>query len=354
MDDTAIIEILVQHECDMQIAFRNVFKLDYGIVWAPHAPEEIKTKMDYGLLKAFETKSQYVLAIEALESFGPGAGCPVNLDQSRITVNEVAGLWIIWLCFLAVSFIIFLTSFLLKHYCRINPTPLSRIERQKRRNDVGISSFRWMFSEIQAILARKLSLLLWKAEFESWDPKASTIAPDKGGRNDFACFSFENNREDNITPISPKKTSRLQSLLSSIVPRSPKHSDSSFPTIITLESPKSTSAFRKELNNAAKRLNKDSLVQFSKEKMNNLIIQFATRQTESITERAKIIRTFSNKFNLEPEPMRRRFIIPKANSHANLLQAFTSALSKKKQPKSKLLNELLISIIKLLLLWNSL
>ena len=88
--------------------------------------------------------------------------------------------------------------------------------------------------------------------------------------------------------------------------------------------------------------------------MDNFIIQFATRQTESITERANIIKAFSTTFNVESEPMRRKFIIPKANSHANLLQAFTSALSKKKQPKSKLLNELLISIIKLLLLWNSL
>ena len=69
------------------------------------------------------------------------------------------------------------------------------------------------------------------------------------------------NREDSIIPVSPKKTSRLQSLLSSIAPRSPKRSaDSSFPTIITLESPKSTSAFRKELKNAARKLNQDSLV----------------------------------------------------------------------------------------------
>ena len=157
------------------------------------------------------------------------------------------------------------------------------------------------------------------------------------------------NREDSIIPVSPKKTSRLQSLLSSIAPRSPKRSaDSSFPTIITLESPKSTSAFRKELKNAARKLNQDSFVQFSKEQMDNFIIQFATRQIESITEKANIIKAFSTTFNVESEPMRRKFIIPKANSQPNLLQAFTSALSKKKQPKNKLLNEFLILIIKLL------
>ena len=107
-----------------------------------------------------------------------------------------------------------------------------------------------------------------------------------------------------------------------------------------LESPKNTPAFRKKLNKTAKRLNKDSFVQFSKEKMNNFIIQFATRQSETIAEKEVIIKVFSNKFNLKSEPMRQKLIIPKVNSNAKWLQAFTPAPAKKKQPKNKLLSEL--------------
>ena len=150
------------------------------------------------------------------------------------------------------------------------------------------------------------------------------------------------NREDSIIPISPKKTTRLQSLISKMSPRSPKQSsDISSPSIIVFESPKNPSALRKELNIAAKRLNKGSLVQFSKQRLNNFITQYATRQTETIAEKEVIIKAFSNKFKLEPGPMRQRFIVPKVNSNAKWLQAFTPAPAKKKQPKNKLLSELL-------------
>ena len=59
MSDTASLEVLVQQECDFEIAFKDVIRMDFGIVWAQHAPEEIKTKMDVGILKALETKSEY-------------------------------------------------------------------------------------------------------------------------------------------------------------------------------------------------------------------------------------------------------------------------------------------------------
>ena len=160
------------------------------------------------------------------------------------------------------------------------------------------------------------------------------------------------NREDSIIPISPKKTTRLQSLISSIVPRSSRRSpDSSSLSIIVLESPKNTPAFRKKLNKTAKRSNKDSFVQFSKEKMNNFIIQFATRQPETIAEKEVIIKVFSNKFNLKSEPMRQKLIIPKVNSNAKWLQAFTPAPAKKKQPKKV---NCFISFIKLRFLLISL
>ena len=75
--------------------------------------------------------------------------------------------------------------------------------------------------------------------------------------------------------------------------------------------------------------------------MNNFITQYATRQTETIAEKEVIIKAFSKLFELEPDPMRQRLIVPKVNSNAKWLQAFPPAPAKKKQPKNKLLSELL-------------
>ena len=71
MSDTASFEVLVQQECDFEIAFKDVIRMDFRIVWVQHAPEEIKTKMDVGILKALETKPEYARTAETLKSIRP-------------------------------------------------------------------------------------------------------------------------------------------------------------------------------------------------------------------------------------------------------------------------------------------
>ena len=316
------------------------------------APEEIKTKMNYGILKALETKSQYVRTQETFKSLRQEDGCPVDKYQTRVTVKEVAGLWIIWLCFLVTSFITFLTSFLLKRYCRVNRTPFDQELRGKREGMIKNELSAYFCGNILIsldILREYKHFLLENSRYCSeklnLDPeilKQAQLLLNKDEEMISLASPSRTNREDSIIPISPKKTTRLQSFLSRMSPRSPKRSsDISSPSIIALESPKHIPTFRKELNNAAKRLNKNSFVQFSKEKMNNFIVQFATRQKQTIAEKEAIIKALSNKFNLQPEPMRQRFIVPKINSNTKWLRGFTSAPSKKKQPKNKLLSELL-------------
>ena len=353
LSDTESLEMMVQQECEFEIAFKDVLKVDYAMVWAPHAPEEIKTKMDIGILKALETKSEYVRIAETLESFLPKESCPVNFNhQAHVTVNEVAGLWIIWFCFLAVSFIIFLTSVLMKRYCRVSRTPFDQELRGKREGMIK--------NELSAYFCGNILISLdYIREYKQFLLENSRYCSEKLNlnpaisrqvqlllNNDEEMISLASPsrtyREDSIIPISPKKTPRLQSLISKMSLRSPKQSsDSSSPSIIVLQSPKNTPTFRKELTNAAKRLNKDSLVQFSKQNLNNFIIQFATRQTETIAEKEVIIKVFSNKFNLKQEELRQRFIVPKVNSNTKWLQTLIPAPSKKKQPKNKLLSELL-------------
>ena len=352
MIDTEMADLFVQEECDFQIALKNVIKTDYGIVWPEHAPEEIKTKMDYGILKALETKSEYVRRAETLTSFGSQGSCPLNLDRAHVTVKEVAGLWIVWLCFLAISSITFLTSFLLKRYCRLNRTPFDQELRGKSEGLIKSELSTYCCGNILISLhfLREYKQFLLENSFYCSEklnlkpeiPRQAKLLLNNDEEMISLASPSRTNREDSIIPISPKKTTRLQNFISRISPRSLKRSsDSSSPSIILLESPKNIPAFRKELNNAAKRLNKNSFAQFSKEKMNNLIIQFATRQTETLTTKEKVIKALSIKFNLKSEPMRRRFIDPQITSTAKLLQDLTLVLSKKKQPKNKLLSELL-------------
>ena len=351
LDDTGFLELLVQEYCDFQIALKNVYGFDYGIIWAERAPEEIKSKMNYGIIKALETKSEYVRTAETLQKFIPGEGCPVDLDQTRVTLSDVAGLWIIWLCFLVMALITFLTSFLLKRCCQLNRTPFDQELRGKREDMIKKNLSAYFCGNILIsldILREHKNFLFENSRYCSeklnLNPeilKQAQLLLNNDEEMVSLAFLSRTNREDSIIPISPKKT-RLQSWISSIVPMTPKRSsDISSPSIIVLESPKNTPAFRKELNNAAKRVNKDSLVQFSKEKMNNFLIQFATRQTEAIAEKEVIIKAFSKLFELEPDPMRRRFVVPKVTSNAKWLEAFMPAPSKKKQPKNKLLSELL-------------
>ena len=349
--DTPIVTDFVQQECNFQIAFQNVMMFDYGIAWALNAPEEIRTKIDYGIIRALEMKSQFVRTAETLESFGRRNSCPVETNKLRVTLSDVIGLWIIWLCFLVIALITFLISFLLKRCCRVSRTLFDQELRGKRegmiKNEVStyfcgnilisldiLREHKQFLLENSRYCSEKLNLnpkIIKQAQLLLSNAEEMTPLISPLGRN----------MEDSIIPISPQKA-RLQGSISSIVPRSPKRSsDTSSPSIIVLESPKNTPAFRKELNNAAKRLNKDSLVPFSKQKVNNFIIQFATRQKETIAEKEMIIKALSSKFEFGPEEMRRRFIVPKINSNAKWLQAFAPAASKKKQPKNKLLSELL-------------
>lgn len=76
MFDTLIIYHLAKRNCDISLAVKDVIKFDCGVVWASDAPQEIKTKMDYGLIKALEAKSQFVRMTEAIESFGVTVDCP--------------------------------------------------------------------------------------------------------------------------------------------------------------------------------------------------------------------------------------------------------------------------------------
>ena len=156
MYDTPIVADFVQQECDFQIASKNVVMFDYGIAWASNAPEEIKTKIDYGIIRALEMKSQFVRTAETLESFGRRNSCPVETNKLLVALSDVAGLWIIWVCFLVIALITFLISFLLKRCCRVRPTPFDQEFRGKREGmiktvsqsiSVGIFSFRWIFSE---------------------------------------------------------------------------------------------------------------------------------------------------------------------------------------------------------------
>ena len=352
MYDTPIVADFVQQECDFQIAFQNVVMFDYGIAWAPNAPEEIRTKIDYGIIRALEMKSQFVRTTETLASFGRLNSCPVETNKLRVTLSDVIELWIIWLCFLVIALITFLISFLLKRCCRVSRTPFDQELRGKRegmiKNEVSAYFCGNILISLDILREHKQFLLensRYCSEKLNLNPeiiKQAQLLLNNAEEMTPLISPFGRNREDSIIPISPKKTTRLQSLIPRMSPRSPKRSsDSSFPSIIVLESPKNTPAFRKELNNAAKRLNKDSLVPFSKQKVNNFIIQFATRQKETIAEKEMIIKALSSKFEFGPEEMRRRFIVPKINSNAKWLQAFAPAASKKKQPKNKLLSELL-------------
>ena len=350
--DTPIIEDFVQQECDFVLAFKDVVKFEYGISFGLNAPEEIKTKLDYGIIKALETKPQHIRSLEAMEMFGTRNTCPTDSDQAKIAFSDMAGLWVIWCCFLVMSIITFLISFLWKRYRRVSRTPFDQELRGKReqmiRNELSANFCGNILISLDILREQKNFLLentrycsekmnlnpeilkqmrlLLSHDEEMLEPRSPRIG----------------SREDSISPfISPKKT-RLQSWISSIVPMTPKRiSDTSSPSIIILESPKNTPAFRKELNNAAKRFNKDSFVPFSKQKVNQFIREFAVRQSETISEKEVIIRALSNNFDLEPEPMRQRFIVPKVKSNAKWLEVFTPAPSKKRQPKNKLLSQML-------------
>ena len=350
MYDTPIMEDFVQQECDFLLAFKDVAKFEYGIVWGLNAPEVIKTKLDYGIIMALEAKSQFIRSAEAMESFGHRNNCPIPSDQLSITFSDVAELWVIWCCFLAMSLITFLTSFLLKRCCRVKRTPFDQELRGKRdqmiKNELSANFCGNIFISLDILREQKHFFL----ENTRYCSEKMNLNPEILKqmrlllRNDEESFAspWIRSKEDSIIPIISHKKARIQSWASSIVPMTPKrNSDTSSPSIIILERAKNVPAFRKELNNSAKRLNKNSLVKFSNRKVNQFIRQFADRQSEIIYEKEVILKALSNKFNLEPEPMRQRFIVPKVKSKERWLETFKAALSTKKHPKNKLLNELL-------------
>lgn len=57
-------------------------------------------------------------------------------------------------------------------------------------------------------------------------------------------------------------------------------------------------SFKKELANAAKRLNKTTLIHFSPDQLDKLSLQYATRHTQFIAEKEEIIKALSSKFKL--------------------------------------------------------
>ena len=356
MYDTPIMEDFVQQECDFLLAFKDVAKFEYGIVWGLNAPEVIKTKLDYGIIMALEAKSQFIRSAEAMESFGHRNNCPIPSGQLSITFSDVAELWVIWCCFLALSLITFLTSFLLKRCCRVKRTPFDQELRGKRdqmiKNELSANFCGNIFISLDILREQKHFFL----ENTRYCSEKMNLNPEILKqmrlllRNDEESFAspWIRSKEDSIIPIISQKKTRLQSWASSIVPMTSKrNSDTSSPSIIILERAKNASAFRKELNNAAKSLNKNSLVKFSNRKVNQFIREFAVRQSEIISEKEVILKALSNKFNLEPEPMRQRFIVPKVKSKERWSETFKAALSTKKHPKNKLLNELLNELLSL-------
>src|SRR5262249_20606098 len=84
------------------------------------------------IIKAIESKSQFVRTIEAIEAIGFANVCPDQTSQSNITFNDVSGLWIAWLSFFVIAIVTFIISLLLKRRGKFLRTPFDMEFRGKR------------------------------------------------------------------------------------------------------------------------------------------------------------------------------------------------------------------------------
>lgn len=372
--DTPLMVVVLQRLCNFYMVLKDVLKFEYAIVWRPIAPKAIRDKLNYGIIKALEAKSEFVRDAEAVAAFGYNFTCPSTADQKLNTSEVLMRLWVLWLACLGIATTASLISLFIKCKRKHIRTPFDLELRGKRediiKNEISatfcgnavislniLREQRVFLLENSRYCSEKMNL---RPEFQK--QMKSLMAADE----DITAFLSPPQRPD-VSRIKRQK-SKIKSFISTIIPTSPpRRSTINSPKIeinennadfssylmnpaikeTDLFSNKKTAAkiapmFKKEFINAAKSLSKGSVVRFSPQQVEKLSLLFATRQLQFLKEKEEIIKGFSSKFNLDHELMQQKFIHPKVEkSSVGLLRALSNSPSKNIRPKNKMLKGLL-------------
>ena len=131
MADTFIGETLSSYQCNLKLPLKNIYKIEYSIIWAPQAPKTLIEKMNFAIMQAIDTKNQSMRTQPIIENFGQIYGLTACVDSAASTSNgvgsinfgEVSSLWVIWLICLLATGLVFFLSRLLKRRFRYSQTP---------------------------------------------------------------------------------------------------------------------------------------------------------------------------------------------------------------------------------------
>lgn len=112
--ETAVIEGMAKTDCRFTMVMSDILITSYGILWSKWATEEMRQKIDIGLMNAFAMKSQEQRLAETAATQVPQKCFNAASDSSRITINDVYGLWIAYCLLLGMGCLIMFISYLQK------------------------------------------------------------------------------------------------------------------------------------------------------------------------------------------------------------------------------------------------
>ena len=352
MTDTFILETLSEYQCDFKLPLKDVYKIDYSIVWGSNAPRELIEKIDFGIMLALDAKNQSVRQEPIIAQFGPTYGLTRCRDtfSTGVTANgsiyygDISSLWVIWLIGLIIAGLGFGLSRLMKHRFKMSRTPFDQEIRGKRENSIKNSLFADLSGKILISLEflRKEKCFIIESSrycYEKMPIKPeirheirSLINNDEDIKSLFLCNPIDSLFKKNSTIslamnglkkswLSKPNRSRIKSRMSppSLSPTSKitegfsdKFLNFSSEDIVlsptrVKELKNFNRLFTKDLEDRIRELNIDSPFKFPKSELKKHSIHLANRNVMLNHHRKEAIKDLSSNFELELEPMQQRF-----------------------------------------------
>ena len=115
--ETPIIEGMAKTDCRFSLVLPDVITVSYGIMWSKYAPQNMREKIDIGLMNAFANKSQAQRLAEE-DTLIPQKCFAQRENKWVITIEDVYGVWLIWCLCLVLGIIVQVVAYCTKRYSK--------------------------------------------------------------------------------------------------------------------------------------------------------------------------------------------------------------------------------------------